>query len=199
MRSRALHLPTVLMMVVLLVVVGCSREQQSAYPTNTELLEQRRAAGIADCPSAPRAESTPGGLPDLTLECLGTGSSVNLAGLSNDKPMLINFWAQWCGPCRRESPFLKAVHARWGRKVVFLGVDASDPQPEAAIEFAKEAGWGWPQVADPDFMTRATMGIPGLPHTIMVDTNGRIVHQHPGEITSEKELEEMIATHLGVG
>ena len=69
----------------------------------------KKAAGIADCPrSDSDVAAVPSGLPDVVLPCLGGGREVRLAGLRG-KPMMINVWAQWCGPCREEAPYLAEV------------------------------------------------------------------------------------------
>src|SRR5687767_2173764 len=74
-----------------------------------DLAAQKKAAGIEDCPTSddavPVADS---GLPDVTLGCLGGGREVRLAGLRG-QPMMINVWAQWCGPCREEAPYISEV------------------------------------------------------------------------------------------
>ena len=75
----------------------------------SELAAQKKAAGIEDCPrSDPDVPAVTSGLPDLVLACLGGGREVRLAGLRG-QPMMINVWAQWCGPCREEAPFISEV------------------------------------------------------------------------------------------
>lgn len=163
-----------------------------------DLAQARRDAGIADCPeSDPDVAARPDGLPDLTLECLGGGRSVRLAGLRG-KPMVINLWAQWCAPCREESPFIRELATKGGDKVFVLGVDYSDPRPELAIEFAGLVGWPQPQVVDPDRRLAPGLRIPGIPVTVFVDADGKVVGRHEGPITSREQLFDLVRSRLGV-
>lgn len=158
----------------------------------------RKQAGIADCPSssstvAARAD----GLPDLALSCLGGDSSVRLAGLRG-QPMVINVWAQWCGPCREEAPHLRRLAETAGDKILMLGLDFDDPSPERAVEFASVAGWRYPQLADPDRRLGAVIPLGGLPTTLFVDADGVIVHKQVGKLRSYEDLAELVRTKLQV-
>lgn len=200
----------VLIMVVLLA--GCqeqppvtrssSAEPRASHgatfsPDNPELTQQKEAAGIPDCKATdPDVPTSAEGLPDITLPCLGGGTPVRLAGLRG--PMVINVWAQWCGPCRTEAPHLAEVSAELDGTVAFVGVDFADPQPEKAIEFAGAAQWHYPQIADEDKVLQPPLGLVGPPMTVLIDADGRIVHKHPGVINSSDQLRTMISTHLGV-
>lgn len=170
-----------------------------SFPTDdVDLSSQKKTAGIPDCPAgAPDVPAVADGLPDVTLPCLGGGTPVRLAGLRGG-PMVINIWAQWCGPCRTEAPYLAEVSKEFTGRVAFLGVDFADPQAERAIAFAGDAGWNYPQVADDDKAVQAPLGMVGPPMTILVDAEGRIVYKHPGVITSSDQLRSMISERLGV-
>lgn len=194
---------------LLLVTTGCSALSPTATPSRSasasagasagsDLAAAKRAAGIADCPTSdPEAEAVPDGLPAVTLACLGGGPEVDLAGLRG-KPMVINVWAQWCGPCRQEAPHLRAVAARGGDKINFLGIDYDDPDPAAAIEYAGMAKWRYPQLQDRQKSIKPGLKILGPPQTLFVDADGRITFRHNGPITSDKELIAAIEEHLGV-
>lgn len=211
MRRWSTRSAAALVVGVALAVAGCGGAQvQSrtgsgpAAPeirgasSTAHVLDQRRAAGIADCPvSDPDVPVRADGLPDLTLDCLGADSEVRLAGLRGT-PLVINVWAQWCGPCRDEAPFLTEVAGRAGTKVQFLGIDYVDPRPELAVEFAQKAGWRYPQLVDPDKAIAPDLRIVGPPQTILVTADGRVVHRHPGPITSTEQLLDLIDKHLGV-
>lgn len=174
-----------------------------AGPASTEgtaaLLKRRRAAGIADCPASdPRVPARPDGLPEVSLECLGAESTVRLAGLRGT-PMVLNVWAQWCGPCRQEAPFLAQAAGKAGDKVRFVGIDYADPRPELAVEFAAQAGWRYPQLVDPDKSVAAGLKVIGPPTTIFVDASGAVTYTHAGPFASATQLEQMIGQYLGVG
>ena len=135
----------------LLIMTGCTVEQPgigpvvSTQPTTAEPTEQapvdlaqrKKEAGIADCPASdPASEAVQTGLPDIVLQCLGGGTPVHLAGLRG-KPMMINVWAQWCGPCRQEAPLISEVAMKKQDELLILGIDYADPQPGMAIDFAE--------------------------------------------------------------
>lgn len=166
--------------------------------STAHVLEQRRAAGIADCPDTdPDVTARPDGLPDVTLDCLGADSRVRLAGLRGE-PMVINVWAQWCGPCRQEAPYLTEAAALAGDRVRFLGIDFVDPRPDLAVEFAEQAGWRYPQLVDPDKRIAPDLHIVGPPQTLLVTADGRLAYRHPGPVTSTAQLTELIRAHLEV-
>jgi cytochrome c biogenesis protein CcmG/thiol:disulfide interchange protein DsbE len=161
------------------------------------LRAQKADAGIAACPPSEGTPASAGGLPDVTLPCLGGGRAVNLAKLTGT-PTVINFWAQSCGPCQSESPHFEHAYQQGGDSIRILGVDWQDTSPSRALAFADELGLTYPQLADPGGATRASIVRVGLPVTIFVDAAGEITHLEAGAIASYKQLETLISDHLGV-
>jgi cytochrome c biogenesis protein CcmG/thiol:disulfide interchange protein DsbE len=172
-----------------------------AVPTpelTADLAAMKKAAGIADCPpSDPDVAALPSGLPDVVLPCLGGGREVRLAGLRG-KPMMINVWAQWCGPCREEAPYLAEVAAANHSDLIIVGIDHADPRPDLAIEFAQLSSWTYPQLADPDVVLRAELQITGPPQTFFVRPDGTIAYRHAGPFRSAAEIRDLADKHLGV-
>lgn len=162
------------------------------------ILAARKQAGIAGCPtSSLTVPARPDGLPDLVLECLGGDSTVRLAGLRG-KPMVINLWAQWCPPCREESPYLREFGKASKGKVLLLGINYTDPRPELAVEFASLVGWKFPHLVDQEARLARVMTVPGLPTTLFVDADGKVVHTVPGKLQSYDELVDLTREKLGV-
>lgn len=162
-----------------------------------QLRKMKAAAGIAPCPPTGPADPAPaGGLPELTLPCLGGGRDVRLSGLRG--PLVLNFWAQTCGPCREESPLLQSLWAKDGATVRVMGVDFFDPRPAYALAFAREHGLTYPQVADPDAASKADLHVAGLPTTLFIDRAGRVAYTQVGAIESPGQLHDLILEHLGV-
>jgi len=150
-----------------------------------DLAAARKAAGIADCPPGSDAAPVAGGLPDLTLGCLGGGESVRLASLRG--PLVVNLWAQWCEPCRSESTYLAAFAAAQ-KKVAVLGIDYSDPQTGLAIEFARETGMTYAHLEDQENTLKGPLGVTGIPYTFLIDAQGKIIARHPGQFISEENV-----------
>jgi cytochrome c biogenesis protein CcmG/thiol:disulfide interchange protein DsbE len=173
-------------------------QSQPVSTPSTDLTVQKKAAGIADCPTPdPSVPAVGNGLPDITLPCLGGGRSVRLAGLRG-QPMIINVGAQWCYPCRQEAPYLSAVAAGRPAGVMILGIDFADPRPDLAIEFAQLSGWKYPQLQDLDKSLSASLQVSAPPQTILVDADGEVAYRHAGPLSSAAELRSLAKQHLGV-
>jgi len=211
--------PLAMLTALLMVTVGCTQgpsvgarqpsttataanPQGSPPPMSAEraqrLAAQKQAAGIADCPVSDRSvPAAAAGLPDLVLTCLGGGREVRLAGLRG-RPMLVNVWAQWCGPCREEAPYLAEVAKENSGDLMILGVDYVDPQPDLAIEFAQLSGWSYPQLADTDKALAAPLQILGPPVSFFVRADGTIAGRHSGAFRSAGQIRSLARQHLGV-
>jgi cytochrome c biogenesis protein CcmG/thiol:disulfide interchange protein DsbE len=108
------------------------------------------------------------------------------------RPVVVNFWASWCVPCKKEAPLL-AMSARAHRgKVIFLGIDVQDFKGDAR-RFLKRYDTPYVSVRDGSGSTYDDYGLTGVPETYWFDARGRIVTHYPGEITGT-QLEEGIRT-----
>lgn len=111
--------------------------------------------------------------PDFRLTSLEDGS-VRLSDLRG-KPVILNFWATWCPPCRREMPALEAIWQRYGRGgVLVLGIDEGE-QPSVVARFAREqVGTTFPLLLDRQQEVGARYNVRAIPTTVFVDPSGRI-------------------------
>lgn len=184
--------------VLLAATVGCAGQSLPASGPSAPSTPGRDASqpseyqpvaapGVDSCAELPlRTGGTTDGnrLPELELPCLVSGRAVNLADLGG-KPVLINLWATWCGPCREEMPILQDAYIQHGEKIAFLGVDTKD-NPEAAAAFLEEVGATYPQVVDLDGRLLVEhLRVPGLPVTVVVDSEGKVIKKHVGAFTAE--------------
>jgi thiol-disulfide isomerase/thioredoxin len=125
--------------------------------------------------------------PDIELKTLD-GDKIRFSELRG-KPVLINFWASWCGPCRREMPSLVKLHQEFQGRAVFLGIN--DEGRGAARKFAAEAGLPFPTLDDSGMKANKLYRIRSIPTTFIVDSKGKIVRFLSGGKT-EKELREAL-------
>ncbi len=187
-----------------LAVTACSAPSPGPAPTSeampristtADLNALRLEYGLPECPNTdPADEAVSNGLPRTALPCLGTDQVVNLAGLPRE-PMVINFWAQWCAPCREESPYLREAFQQVDG-VSFVGINYQDPQADWALEFAALAEWTYPHVQDVERTLRTVLKVPGLPVTLFVAADGQVAGRHVGGIESTEQLLSLIDDYL---
>lgn len=131
-------------------------------------------------------------LPSVTLDAVGPGDPVDLGAVRG--PAVVNLWAWWCAPCKRELPLYAQFADEYAGRVQVLGIDFQETRPDQALALMRTAGVRYPVVADPDGALHAI----GLPKIILLDASGRIVYQEYAEITSVAELSDLVDRHLGV-
>ena len=103
-------------------------------------------------------------------------------------PIVVNKWASWCEPCRREFPYLQRLSARYGKRVAFLGVDANDSNA-AAQTFLGEFPLPYPSFTDPDQdISRLLGATAGFPATAFYDRRGQQVFLKQGQYASQADF-----------
>lgn len=135
-------------------------------------------------PAAPGDPMPPVRLPDLE------GNVVDLAGLAKGRPLLVNVWASWCGPCVQEMPELDRFAATQGKRGVQVAGLALDT-PEGVRAFLQQVPVRYPQLLDSPGPADASVRLGNragvLPYSVLIGTDGRILKQRagpfaPGEI-----------------
>lgn len=148
-------------------------------------------------PTIPTLGGTPTGdeAPDFGVDLI-SGDRFRLSDhLANDgRPVILNLWASWCGPCREEMPALDAVAA--ANPGVFLIGVAVDDDPGAARRFAGEVGVSYALAIDEDDAVGSRYPSPGLPATFFIDSEGQIVRIAFGGVT-EEQVQELIDELFG--
>ncbi len=112
------------------------------------------------------------------------------------RPLVLNVWASWCVPCRREMPAFQSVYLRARGTVGFLGVDYLD-EDSAARRLAADTGVTYPLAADPKGTQVAKLGVTALPTTLFFSADGVLRGRRFGELTADR-LRAAIRTYLGV-
>jgi cytochrome c biogenesis protein CcmG/thiol:disulfide interchange protein DsbE len=110
-------------------------------------------------------------------------------------PVVINFWASWCGPCRSEIPRFTAAASRLHGKVAFLGIDVQDVTSDARA-FLPRYAVNYVSVRDGGDGTYADYGLTGVPETYFVDARGRVVRHVPG-VVSQSALDQGLRAIMG--
>ncbi|MFI5710787.1 TlpA family protein disulfide reductase [Kribbella sp. NPDC051620] len=180
-----------------LLLAGCGDQKADGQPqTGPTSATVAGADQLTPCPTVESRPPVANALPDVSLPCLGDGPDIRLSDLRG--PLLVNVWAQWCGPCRHEAPYLAALHAKAGDKVKLIGIDYIDTRPDLAVKFAVEQKWDYPHVADRDKQIQQGLKIGGPPLTAFVDAKGAVVYVHRAPFTSQQELDQLVREKLGV-
>jgi thiol-disulfide isomerase/thioredoxin len=134
---------------------------------------------------------------DFTLKDMN-GVDVKLASFKG-KPIIVNFWATWCGPCRAEIPSLVELQTQYGaegKDVVILGISVDDPI-EKLKPYAAQMKMNYPVLVGNgrDDVQDAFGPLWGIPVTVFIDREGRIAKKHSG-IASKEQFEQEIKALL---
>ncbi|GAC1342636.1 MAG: hypothetical protein NVSMB27_01740 [Ktedonobacteraceae bacterium] len=123
---------------------------------------------------------------DFTAASLSNSAApaIHLANLKG-KPIVLNFWASWCDPCKREAPILQSAWQRvQSQDVIFIGINYQDAQSDA-LAFLRTYSITYPNVQDPNSSTAINYGVTGVPETVFIDRRGIVVHKIIGELTTQ--------------
>jgi thiol-disulfide isomerase/thioredoxin len=159
------------------------------------------AAGLASQASAatPGEIAIGGVLPDVTMKGL-IGPARNL-GVYRGKPLLINVWASWCGPCRQEMGSLELLNRRFGgQQFNIIGISTDDYE-DRALGFLRQSNTTFNNFLDKNLVLENLLGADHLPLTLLVDARGRVLSKVYGSRQwdspeSLKMMEQMLKIKL---
>lgn len=130
------------------------------------------------------------------------GNLVNASTFENEgKPIVLSFWATWCKPCVRELNAINDMYYDWqdetGVKVIAISID--DTRQSAKVRpFVTGQGWEYEVYLDENSELRRALNVNNIPHTFLLDGEGKIVWQHNGYLPGDEdhlyELVQQLAT-----
>lgn len=149
------------------------------------------------------ASAQSGKLPDVTVQNMN-GQKVSTATWNNGgKPMIINFWATWCAPCKRELNAINDLYPDWQKEtgVKLMAVSIDDTRSMNRVKpYVNGQAWDYEIFLDPNGDLKRALNVNNIPHTFLVDGKGNIVWQHnnyePGD---EKQLYQQVKKLAGKG
>ena len=132
--------------------------------------------------------------PDFTVTS-SNGISVKLSDYSG-KPVIVNFWATWCSPCKSELPHFEDMYKKYGDSITFMMVNLTDGyrDTESGVsDFIKKNKYTFPVYLDLKLEAADTYAIYSIPTTVLINADGKIVDTLTGTLT-ESQLQKCIDT-----
>lgn len=171
-----------------LVVSACGGDDDAAgadVPDDADVVPTAGDAAVETDDGASEGER----LPDVELVGLGDQPDTSLADIEG--PAVINLWATWCAPCRREIPAFEEVHQAQGDAVRFVGINVGESADQASA-FVDEVGATYDQFLDPEGYVITELGTTSMPTTVVIDGDGIVSTRHLGPMSVD-DLESAIA------
>ncbi|AQA02697.1 hypothetical protein BVC93_09910 [Mycobacterium sp. MS1601] len=163
-------------------------------PDPAELAQARRDAALPPCPTGegPAVAALRG----VEASCAADGSPVDVAQALAGRPVLLNLWAYWCGPCADELPALVEYQQRVGQEVLVVTVH-QDPNEEAALMRLADWGVRLPTLQDGDRRIAAALKVPNvMPATVLLRSDGSVAEVLPRPFVSADEIAEAVGDQL---
>ena len=120
-----------------------------------------------------------------------SGTEINSGDLLTGNTLVVGLWSTWCVPCRRELPQLQEFAAKH-QNVSVVAVNLGD-KLDSVVAYAKEIGLTMPVVIDTEGRISSALGVTSVPSTLVIDSSGKVIATHVGEITAD-ELAVLVGT-----
>ena len=173
-----------------------ARDRRDA-DTAEALAGPRAEAQLQPCPE-PGAGPGPEALRGIELECVGDGSRVAVAEALAGRPVVLNLWAYWCGPCADELPAMAEYQRRVGPEVLVLTVHQDENETAALLRMA-ELGVHLPTVQDGRRTIAAALKVPNvMPATVVLRADGSVAEILPRSFATADEIAAAVDAKIGV-
>lgn len=172
---------------VLLISAGIAYSALAPASEQTPVVEKPASEQADPEASAPTSEpdANTTAAPDFTMTD-SQGKTLTLADFKG-KPVLLNFWASWCGPCQSEMPDIQKAWEAHAQDIDFVIVNMtgmSGETEQAARTFLADNGYTFPVYFDKDSSAAAAFGVNSIPQTYLIDAEGNILGGYMGAMTS---------------
>ncbi|MAT96241.1 MAG: hypothetical protein CL608_03785 [Anaerolineaceae bacterium] len=169
------------------------QKEPAAEVVEQDILAEEKGAATAvpirPTKVSPSSLSAAAQAPDFTLPDLNDSTQMHTLSGYAGKPVILNFWASWCVPCREEMPALQRIYEQHSPDgLVVLGINQTFVDDlETARAFVADLGLTFPNARDDeDEVSSSLYGIMGLPTSVFVSANGEIAHVQVGQLTDEQ-------------
>ncbi|WBB66019.1 TlpA disulfide reductase family protein [Micromonospora sp. WMMD812] len=193
-----------LLLPLLLAAAGCTATDTERPAPSRPGAAASRPSPFADCAALTTAPSaaasaptsaTGDPLPDLSLSCFTGGAPVALRDIRG--PAVVNLWASWCPPCRKELPAFQRLSERAGGQLQVIGVNTRDGR-DAAQSIGEDFGIRFPILVDQGEALQRALNRNAIPLTVFVDGQGRVRHVDTSGALDDARLGALVREHLGV-
>lgn len=186
------------MALLLLLCCGCGANEEVKDKKTDDQLTGNTEQVPADTEEVtePAEETNKLSVPDMTVYDR-EGNAVTLSDLVG-KPIVINFWATWCGPCKSELPAFQQAYEQYGDNIQFMMVDMVSGRTETkagAIEYVDGQGYTFPLYFDEDETAVMAYEISAVPATFVIDAEGNLIESHVGAMDFQ-QLSELLEKAL---
>lgn len=186
--------------------VSVQRQSASDGPSQSAiapggLVEERARARLSPCPAPGPSVSASSPLVGVTLDCLTGPPTVDIARAGAGRPMLINYWAFWCAPCREELPIIAEYALRAGQRVQVLTVQGVDgaQRPDLSLKLLTDIAVHLPTALDTQGRLAAAVGIPRVyPTSVLIRPDGTVAALLPRVFRSSDEIASAVEQYLAV-